>query len=141
MSSWVNVSRRPLEQNAGFKYNMLPCDRSAIGTNCTSQVWVMVVDVEEGPGGMPKLACSMRAVDQESGQALMSLQEAAQRRDSRLTASRSDPTAVWFSQASPDASCLWPTPLGTTCNLTVAITPTVASVTNFPRCLTCGPKI
>ena len=50
---------------------------------CARQVWVMVVDVEEGPGGMPKLACSMRAMDQESGQPLMSLQEAAQRRDCR----------------------------------------------------------
>ena len=46
----------------------------------------MVVDIEEGPGGMPKLACSMRAVDQESGQPLMSLAEAAQRRVSPLAA-------------------------------------------------------
>ncbi len=70
----------PLEQNCRFQYNTLPCARCAISTNCTSQVWVMVVDIEEGPGGMPKLACSMRAVNQESGQPLMSLQEAAQRR-------------------------------------------------------------
>ena len=39
----------------------------------------MVVDVQQDGGGMPKLACSMRAVDQESGQPLMSLEEAVQR--------------------------------------------------------------
>jgi hypothetical protein len=39
----------------------------------------MVVDVQQEGGGMPKLACSMRAVDQESGQPLMSLEEATQR--------------------------------------------------------------
>ena len=47
----------------------------------------MVVDIEEGPGGMPKLACSMRAVNQQTGQALMSLEEAAQRHVRHLEAS------------------------------------------------------
>ena len=67
----------------------------------------MVVDIEEGPGGMPKLACSMRAVDQESGQPLMSLQEAAQRRD-LPHGPLSDPTAVPTLHVSPSTSCQWP---------------------------------